>query len=125
MAKKVLLIDDDESILELLRLNLAAKGFDVSIANGGKNGLEKAASIMPDAIVMDVQMPGMNGWDACKLLKSEVRTKAVPILFISGSEEVEASKISKECGGAAFISKPFDTKFLISEINRVIGEAGK
>jgi CheY-like chemotaxis protein len=102
----VLVVDDDattrEAYAEFLRMNR----FTVITAAGGDEALDIARAALPDAILMDASMPGMEGWTAIKLLKADQRTLAIPIVVLTGHTQPADYARARECGAEAFLAKP-------------------
>jgi PAS domain S-box-containing protein len=111
----VLLVDDDPQTLELFRRILAKRGFAVISAESGKRGLELAKSAKPDAVVLDVKMPGMSGWDVLSRLKLEATTATIPVIMITVMQQQE---IGQTLGAADYLVKPIDPDRLIEVLRR-------
>jgi two-component system, OmpR family, alkaline phosphatase synthesis response regulator PhoP len=117
---QILVIEDEESILELVRYNLAREGFSVSTSNSGEEGLLKARDRKPDLIVLDLMLPGIDGLDVCKTLKRDSFMQRVPVLMISArGEEADIIK-GLELGADDYVTKPFSPKVLIARVNAVL-----
>lgn len=106
---KVLIVDDSAVGRMLLKevLSRDPAGYDISLAESGPVALEKIASQMPDIILLDVMMPGMDGFDVCRALKADKKTAAIPILFITAMESVQGMVKGFQEGAADYIMKPF------------------
>ena len=120
MTKKVLIVDDEPQMLSLLSTRLRSEGYEVITAFSGEGCLEKAEQDQPDLILLDVLLPGMSGFEVSKRLKKNPRTKDIPIIMVTALIGDEASKKSLESGAIYFVSKPFDTQTLLSEISEAI-----
>lgn len=120
MSKKVLVVDDEECLVELIRINLAAKGFDVITAPDGKTALEKAAGEMPDLIILDVMLPDIKGWEVCRKIKSDPKTRDIKIIFLTASAQKKDIERAKESGGSFFIPKPFDPLELAGIVEQIL-----
>jgi CheY-like chemotaxis protein len=83
MARKILVIDDDVIAQNMLQSTLTTEGYSVSVASGGEEGLEKAVAELPDLIILDIMMPGMDGVDVAGFLKTNPSTEKIPIIFLS------------------------------------------
>ena len=105
---RVLVIDDEAPIRLLCRVNLEAAGIEVSEAEDGKIGLEAARSEPPDVILLDVMMPGMDGWQVFSELLNDERTAHVPIVFLTARAEVRDQARGLELGGVDYVTKPFN-----------------
>lgn len=114
---KVLIVDDDQNICELLRLYLQKDGFDTEIANDGSEAIELQKTYNPDIILLDVMMPKLDGWQVCREIR---KTSDVPIIMITAKGEVFDKILGLELGADDYISKPFDTKEVIARIKAVL-----
>jgi PAS domain S-box-containing protein len=111
----VLLIDDDVEARELSRRTLARRGFTIVSAENGARGLELAGSIAPDAIVLDVKMPGMSGWEVLSTLKLDEATAAIPVIMMTVMHQKE---VGQTLGAADFLIKPIDPDRLVDTLVR-------
>jgi DNA-binding response OmpR family regulator len=103
----VLVIDDEAAIRLLCRVNLEAEGMEVLEAHDGHSGLEVARSERPDAILLDVMMPGVDGWRVAEELMSDRATEAIPIIFLTARAEFRDRAYGLDIGGIDYITKPF------------------
>jgi len=104
----VLVIDDEAPIRLLCRVNLEAAGIEVSEAEDGTVGLESARAEPPDVILLDVMMPGMDGWQVFTELLNDERTAHVPIVFLTARAELRDQARGLELGGVDYVTKPFN-----------------
>ena len=104
---RVLVIDDEAPIRLLCRVNLEAAGMEIIEAEDWPSGLEAARSERPDAILLDVMMPGMDGWQVLEELLDDERTNDIPIIFLTARAEVRDQARGLELGGVDYITKPF------------------
>jgi len=109
---KILVVDDDQNIRRLLSFNLTAANHEVITADNGKEGIEKAIQNKPDLILLDLMMPVMNGYDACKLLKKKESTKDIPIFILSAKSQMIDLDDAYNSGADDYIIKPFDVEKL-------------
>jgi DNA-binding response OmpR family regulator len=105
---RVLVIDDEAPIRLLCRVNLEAAGIEVSEAEDGRVGLEVARANPPDVILLDVMMPGMDGWQVFTELLNDERTADVPIVFLTARAELRDQARGLELGGVDYVTKPFN-----------------
>ena len=105
---RVLVIDDEEPIRLLCRVNLEAAEIDVSEAEDGKSGLEAARAERPDVILLDVMMPGMDGWQVFEQLLQDEATAQIPIVFLTARAELRDQARGLELGGVDYVTKPFN-----------------
>jgi len=108
MPARVLVIDDEGPIRLLCRVNLEAAGMVVHEAENGATGLEVARRELPDVILLDVMMPGMDGWDVFGALNKDERTAHIPIVFLTARAELRDQARGLELGGVDYVTKPFD-----------------
>jgi DNA-binding response OmpR family regulator len=105
---KVLVIDDEAPIRLLCRVNLEAEGMEVLEAVDGQEGLEQAQTERPDVILLDVMMPGMDGWEVLRRLLEDERTREIPIVFLTARAELRDRARGLELGGVDYVTKPFN-----------------
>ena len=108
MAMRVLVIDDEAPIRLLCRVNLEAEGMEVLEAADGPSGLEKARAERPDVILLDVMMPGLDGWRVAEELLDDERTKHIPIVFLTARAELRDRARGIDLGGVDYVTKPFN-----------------
>lgn len=111
--KKVLIVDDEDGILDVLSMALEAKGFDVQCAHDGAEGVEKAKSFLPDVVILDIIMPRMDGWEACRAMRQEQKLDKSKIILLTTSHKL---KQAKEAGANLVMLKPFDLDQLVQAI---------
>jgi DNA-binding response OmpR family regulator len=117
---KTLIIDDEEPIRLLCRVNLEAEGMEVLEAPDGAAGLELARSEKPDAILLDVMMPGLDGWNVAEQLLSDEGTSAIPIIFLTARADLRDRVRGMDAGGVDYITKPFNPLELASLVHGVV-----
>jgi twitching motility two-component system response regulator PilH len=114
--KKILVVDDTSIYLEQMKQILVNEGYDVIAAASGKEALEKAKTSHPDLIFMDVVMPEMDGFAACRELTKNANTKQIPVIFVS-SKNTEADRVWAELQGAkAYITKPYTAEQILDQV---------
>ena len=118
MAQKKILIVDDEPVVMLLRSRVESRGFLVETAHDGASGLEKAKTWQPDFILLDIVMPGMDGFETCRRLKAMKETAHIPVVLFTAVQETQLEALAQKAGAAKVVQKPFvDQVFkAISEI---------
>jgi CheY-like chemotaxis protein len=105
---RVLVIDDEEAIRLLCRVNLEAEGMSVDEAADGRTGLERARTGSPDVILLDVMMPGLDGWQVAEELVGDERTRQIPIVFLTARADFRDRERGLEAGGIAYLTQPFN-----------------
>ena len=122
-GEKILLVDDEEDILELLRFNLSKDGYRVVCASSGEQGLKLARSEMPDLIVLDLMLPGMDGLEVTRHLKNDPKTRAIPVTMLTAKGEESDIVTGLELGAHDYITKPFAFSELLARIQALIRRA--
>jgi len=105
---RVLVIDDEAPIRLLCRVNLEAEGMDVLEAADGKTGLDLAREEQPDVVLLDVMMPGLDGWRVAEELLEDDRTRGIPIIFLTARAEFRDRARGLDIGGVDYVTKPFN-----------------
>ena len=123
MAKRLLVVDDDPGLLLAVSDTLRAEGYDVATARRGADALVRVAEALPDLIISDIRMPGMDGYQLVRNLRSNARTRLVPIVFLSAKDETGDRIQGFRSGVDAYIIKPFEpeelTAIVAAILNRV------
>jgi DNA-binding response OmpR family regulator len=117
---KILVIDDEAPIRLLCRVNLEAEGIDVQEAANGASGLEIARREKPDAILLDVMMPGLDGWSVAERLLGDEETRAIPIIFLTARADLRDRVRGMDAGGLDYVTKPFNPVELASLVREVV-----
>jgi DNA-binding response OmpR family regulator len=117
----VLIIDDEAPIRLLCRVNLEAEGMDVLEAPDGRAGLEAAREHVPDAILLDVMMPSLDGWAVAEELLRDEHTRNVPVIFLTARADLRDRARGMDLGGVDYITKPFNPVELASLVRAVVG----
>ena len=121
MAKgRILVIDDEKDLLELVRYNLESDGFNVKSARDGEMGLAAAKRELPDLIVVDLMLPGIDGLDVCRSLRSDTRTTHIPIIMLTAKSAESDRILGLELGADDYITKPFSPRELIARIKAIL-----
>ena len=114
---KILVVDDDKNICELLRLYLEKEGYNVILSHDGSEAVVKFNALSPDLILLDVMLPGLDGWQVCR----EIRKKSnVPIIMLTAKGETFDKVLGLELGADDYVVKPFDTKEIIARVKAVL-----
>lgn len=120
--RRILVVEDDLELVELLRFNLTNVGFSVMSANDGAEAIEKACSLLPDLIVLDVMLPVLDGFAVCEILRREASTAAIPIIMLTAMSTRRARLAGLESGANDYITKPFSPKNLLGRIETVLSQ---
>ena len=120
IAPKILVVDDDQDIVEILRYNLSLNGYDVKSAVNGKEAIKKAKLFIPDIILLDVMMPVMDGIEACSKIKIIPSLTHTIIIFLSARSEEFTQITAFDAGGDDYISKPVKPKILLKKIESIL-----
>ena len=118
--ERILLIEDDSDIAELVQYNLEREGYRVHVSGDGELGLKQALQLRPDMIVLDLMLPGLDGLTVCRRLKASPQTQDVPILMLSAKGEESDVVIGLEMGADDYVAKPFSPKELVARIRAVL-----
>ncbi|HZQ86056.1 MAG TPA: response regulator [Acidimicrobiales bacterium] len=119
-AATVLVVDDDPVIQKLLQVNFELEGYKVITASDGIEGLERARADLPDAIILDIMMPKMNGLDVARALKASDDTKDIPVLLLSAKAQASDVAVGMEIGADDYVTKPFDPAELLERVGDLL-----
>jgi two-component system phosphate regulon response regulator PhoB len=118
--KSILVVDDEEDVLELVKYNLEKNGYRVTTASSGEEAISKARSIVPNLVLLDLMLPGIDGLEVCKQLKNNPKTEQVPVIMLTAKGEESDVVVGLEVGADDYITKPFSPKVLIARIRRIL-----
>ena len=119
-AGRVMVVDDEIHVTALLARMLQAQGYEVEIAHDGSSALRAIAGRQPDLIVLDVMMPGLNGFEVCRRVKGDAATRLTPVILVSGMYESDVRVQGLEAGADDFLTKPFDTRELLTRARALV-----
>jgi CheY-like chemotaxis protein len=117
----VLVVEDYADAQEMYSEFLTFSGFRAASASNGQEAIDKALALLPDVILMDLSLPGMDGWEATRRLKRDPRTSAIPIVALTGHALAGASATARKAGCDAFLTKPCLPADLVAHIRRLLG----
>lgn len=120
IMKSILVVDDEPDYVELIKYRLKAGGFNVISARNGREGILKAETENPDLILLDIKMPGMNGFEVCHHLKHNDCTKHIPVIIVTSKDKDSDVSRGLQEGAVCFLTKPWNPVDLISEINTAL-----
>ncbi|MFN9704394.1 MAG: two-component system response regulator [Planctomycetota bacterium] len=122
MTRTVLIIEDEKLIVVSTQMVLEAAGFRVESANNGEDGLNKARDVTPDLILLDIMMPGIDGWETLTRLKRDPATSRIPVSVFTAREHSRGHQRSAELGAVDYFRKPFEPDELIELVGKYAGE---
>ena len=117
MEPKVLVIEDDETLSEMLEYNLARQGYAVTVAKDGRSGVDLTRSIRPDLLVLDLMLPGLDGFEVCRMVRQEFN---VPILMLTAKSEEIDRVVGLEMGADDYLTKPFSMRELLARVKALL-----
>ena len=118
--KRVVVVDDEPSVGEAVRDLLVPEGYDVEAPTDPEAALPEILRAAPDLVILDVNMPGMSGWELCSLLRRQSATRTVPVLFLTGRQEVRDRITAMQVGGSDYLSKPFSADELREKVRTLL-----
>ncbi|MEI8011111.1 MAG: response regulator [Candidatus Omnitrophota bacterium] len=122
MSRKILIVDDEKDMSDILTLRLEANGYQVIKAYDGQEGLEMAHRENPDLMILDLMLPKMEGYKVCRLIKFDQKYKNIRIILFSARAQESDKKMGADVGADAYIVKPFDPVVLLAKIRELLGE---
>lgn len=117
---QILVVEDEEDIQELVRYNLVKESYQVHCVGSGEMGLKEARNLLPDLLVLDLMLPGMNGLEVCRELKADPQTKHIPIIMLTAKGEESDIVVGLEMGAEDYVTKPFSLKVFISRVKTIL-----
>lgn len=120
MAETILLVDDETDVLNLVRYNLSKAGYTVALASNGMDAIRFVLANRPDLVLLDIMMPGLDGWEVCRRLRGEKETRSIPILFLTAKGGQGDRIRGLETGADDYIAKPFSVKELILRVQAIL-----
>jgi DNA-binding response OmpR family regulator len=122
-VKRILVVDDDRTIAAAVREILLPEGFAIDCPTDSRAALVGAIRDAPDLVILDVNMPGMTGWEFCAILRRQSATREVPVLFLTGRSEVKDRITAMQLGGSDFLAKPFGADELRRKVRSLVHES--
>jgi len=121
MAKKILVVDDEQNIIKVLQARLEAEGYEVVTASDGEEALQKVGTEKPNLIILDIMMPKIDGFEVCRRLKRDETFQHIPVVMLTALGQAANIKEGMEKGADAYIAKPFNTVALLGIIQGLVG----
>jgi DNA-binding response OmpR family regulator len=116
MQKKIFVIDDEKDIQEIIRINLQDEGYDIACFSSSEDALKGLGAVVPDLIILDIMMPGIDGYELCRRVRASDAWKHIPIIFLTAKSDEIDKVIGLELGGDDYMTKPFSVKELKSRV---------
>ena len=116
----ILIVDDEEDIIELVRLNLAREGYQTLACTTGEKALEITQSRLPDLVILDIMLPGIDGMQVCRRLRANPETRRIPVLMLTAKGEEADIVAGLELGASDYMTKPFSGKVLAARVRRLL-----
>lgn len=120
MKKRILIVDDEEDIVDVVKTRLESVGYEIDCAYDGKEGFDKVKAHKPDLVILDIMMPGLNGSTLCGMLKFDEEYMHIPVIILTARSTMLDKEIGEAVGADAYIVKPFDTAELVATIKSLI-----
>ncbi len=117
MKRRILVVDDEKKIVDIVKAYLERERYQVIVAYDGEEALDIARDQQPDLLVLDLMLPGISGWDVCRILRKEAD---IPIIMLTARDEVTDKIVGLELGADDYVTKPFDPKELVSRVKSVL-----
>jgi DNA-binding response OmpR family regulator len=124
VKKRVVVVDDEPAVGAAVRDLLAPDGYQVEAPTDPQAALPDLLRAVPDLVILDVNMPGMSGWELCALLRRQSSTRAVPVLFLTGRQEVKDRITAMQVGGSDYLAKPFGAEELRAKVRSLLKQRG-
>ena len=122
VKKRLLLVDDEVELVEMIKFRLEASGYEVLTANDGQQALEIARREKPDLVILDVMLPKMDGYKVCGLIKKDSRYAHIPVMMFTAKAMDADMKLGQEVSADAYLTKPFEPKVLLEKIKELVKE---
>jgi phosphate regulon transcriptional regulator PhoB len=116
---RVLVVEDERDVAELLRYNLTKEGYEVLVASTGAEAVKQAHDAHPDLVLLDIMVPQLNGWEVCRRLKQDAETRGIPVIMVTGRVEEGDKVLGFEVGADDYVTKPFSPRELLARIRAV------
>ena len=120
---RVLVVDDEDSITQLVATVLRYEGFEVACAGDGKSAVRTARSFDPDLVVLDVMLPGVDGFDVCRAIKEDPETSSIPVVLLTAKKGTQDQEMGRAVGADAYITKPFKSVKVLEVIEGLLRSA--
>ncbi|QSV45537.1 response regulator transcription factor [Geobacter benzoatilyticus] len=122
VKKKILIVEDEESLLKLESILLTSKGYSVTGVADGVSALEQVVLIKPDLIVLDIMLPGMDGFEVCRIIKQNPETAHIPVMMLTAKKSSQDCERGMAAGASAYVTKPFKSAKIIEIIQELLSQ---
>ncbi len=119
---RILIVDDEPDIVEAVKMRLENYGYDIIKAINGLEAIEKSKTEKPDLIILDVMMPGLDGFEVCRRIRHDPETSSIPIIFLTVAGGAEHRQRGLQAGAQVYIAKPFESEILVDEVKKLLKE---
>ncbi|NQV38420.1 MAG: response regulator [Candidatus Marinimicrobia bacterium] len=120
MGKRILIVDDEEFFIQPIKILLERNGYEIHIASDGMSGLQKARVVNPDLIMLDLMLPGIDGYQICRLLKFDEKFKKIPVIIVSAKDTDHDRELGFKSGADSYITKPLNPSELLAEFDKLL-----
>lgn len=121
MSKRILVVDDEPAIARLIKMSLSVDGYEAVTATSGFEAMERVEEKKPDLVILDIMMPGMNGYEVCAELRTKPETQNIKIIFLSAKGNSGDAERGLAMGAVDYIIKPFDPEELLDKVKNILG----
>jgi DNA-binding response OmpR family regulator len=118
-GSRILLVEDEPDVADLIRYHLAREGYDVGVVSSGAEAMRRAREWRPEIILLDIMVPELNGWEVCRRLKHDPETRHVPVIMVTGRADEGDKVLGLELGADDYVTKPFSPRELLARIRAV------
>jgi len=123
--KRVLIVEDEESLLKLETILLTVKGYEVTGTSTGKDALEKLSGDNFDLILLDIMLPDIDGYEVCRRIKEHPLHGTIPVVMLTARKSIEDQELGASCGADAYLTKPFKSAMIIEVIERLLSGSSR
>jgi two-component system phosphate regulon response regulator PhoB len=120
---RILIVEDEPSLTQVLSYNLQREGYEIVVVHDGRDGLRKAQTLLPDLIILDLMLPGMNGLEICRELRSSTQTASIPIMMLTAKAEETDQVVGFTMGADDYVTKPFSVRVLLQRVKVLLRRA--
>ncbi|MEO1597622.1 MAG: response regulator, partial [Planctomycetota bacterium] len=124
MKQKILVVEDEPEIAELIRMHMDRNGFQTTVVHSGKAGIDEIARSMPDCVLLDLMLPDLDGLEVCRRLRRHEETEKLPVIMVTAKGEESDVVTGIELGADDYITKPFSPRVLVARVKSVLRRTG-